>query len=58
MIYFAGGNWSKPAFSFYGDMVEDLTSQFMAMIKILEEDFAKFDEVNAKEEAPSLNPSP
>ena len=38
MLYFAGGNWNNPAYAFYGDTVEDLTSRYNAMIQILEED--------------------
>jgi membrane-bound lytic murein transglycosylase B len=36
MIYFAGGNWSNPAYAFYGDSVEDLASEFQAYIDVLE----------------------
>ena len=36
MIYFAGGNWDNPAFSFYGDSVMALSYQFAEQIKILE----------------------
>lgn len=36
MLYFAGGNWRNPAYSFYGDAVEDLAAIFQQQIDILE----------------------
>ncbi|MGH7175723.1 MAG: hypothetical protein ACREGR_05205, partial [Minisyncoccia bacterium] len=33
--YFAGGAWSNPAFSFYGDSVMQFTAQFQQQIDIL-----------------------
>lgn len=36
MIYFAGGNWDNPAFSFYGDSVLALAHLFEEQIQILE----------------------
>jgi peptidoglycan hydrolase CwlO-like protein len=37
MMYFAGGNWQDPAYAFYGDAVEELTSFFQRQIDILEQ---------------------
>lgn len=34
--YFAGGNWSKPAYAFYGDDVMEFAAQFQKDIDILE----------------------
>ena len=38
MLYFAGGNWRNPAYSFYGDAVEDLSAIFQQQIDILEQE--------------------
>lgn len=34
--YFAGGNWSKPAYAFYGDGVMELADKFQKEIDVLE----------------------
>jgi len=34
--YFAGGNWSKPAYAFYGDGVMSLADKFQKEIDVLE----------------------
>lgn len=34
--YFAGGNWSKPAYAFYGDGVMELAAKFQKEIDVLE----------------------
>ncbi|MFZ2886406.1 MAG: lytic murein transglycosylase [Minisyncoccia bacterium] len=34
--YFAGGNWSKPAYAFYGDGVMGLADKFQSEIDVLE----------------------
>ena len=38
MMYFAGGNWDKPQYGFYGDSVMALADYFQEQINILEED--------------------
>ncbi|MEM1974445.1 MAG: lytic murein transglycosylase, partial [Thermoplasmata archaeon] len=37
MIYFAGGNWSNPAYRFYGDSVMSIAERFENDIKIIKE---------------------
>ena len=37
MIYFAGGNWDKPQYGFYGDSVMALADYFQEQINILEQ---------------------
>ena len=34
--YLAGGNWKKPAYSFYGDDVMALTSKYQEQINIIQ----------------------
>lgn len=35
MIYFAGRNWSKPQYRFYGDNVMDIAADYDEKLKIL-----------------------
>ena len=35
--YFAGGNWSKPAYAFYGDDVMQLAEKYQKQIDILQQ---------------------